>query len=89
MNSNDRKKLNTATKADLMAKKFVLNERLARCKDPDEAIEIVRLMSLADHHLECIGNRVKLQFTRTASNDNLKARWSAASKEGVVKMATR
>ena len=72
-----------------MAKKFVLNERLERCKDPEEAIYLLRLLNLTDHHLECMNNRVKLQHSRTASNDNMKARWGAASREGVVKMATR
>ena len=90
MSLDEKKKINKAMKADLQARKFVLNERLNRCKDTDQALEILREINLIDHRLECLGNRILINSKLAAKNkEKVSNRWNVAAKEKTFTITRR
>lgn len=61
MTKISRKQYEKAVKADLIARRYVLLERLNNCNDSDQFLDLNRQLDVVTNHLECIKVRESLR----------------------------
>jgi len=61
------KQYNLAIKADLNARRFVLLEKLNKCEDPDQFLELSQQLDIIDNRLDCIKVRESSENGRDRS----------------------
>lgn len=86
MGKISRKQLSIAIKADLVAKRFVLTEKLNNCKSIPEYMDLLRRLDLVNNHLECIQVR---EQGKSDADENVRVRIERASKELSISVTRR
>jgi hypothetical protein len=87
--TQEEKKYQDAYMADLDARRYILIEKLKKCRTHETYIHIINRLNAIEYKIECFQNRVNLHKEKRDKKISLRSRWEKSGKEVRIAISHR